>query len=325
MEIMKEIINSLKRGLSSLDNTMNRMSVNVEENENHFTRELNNTTTNSPSNTGPPEPSNTSSPIHTCGGTRPPEPSNTSSPPEPNNASSPIYTCGGTGGWRRAVYLDMTDPDTNCPSGWNRTFYFKRTCGRSSGLRRTCDSVYFPVGGGEYSQVCGRIKAYQWGVASGFYGYSSNYDTIPMIDSVDGAYFSGVAVLHGSPRRHLWTFAVGKYENYSRSGSARSVCPCDTTYYVSVPLFVGEDYFCESAYIFPGKYQGPSIPFHSNDTLWDGKDCHTTSRCCSWHNPPYFTKNLYWPTTDDIELRMCHFGSISYENTAVELIELYVK
>ncbi|CAI8038971.1 hypothetical protein GBAR_LOCUS21695, partial [Geodia barretti] len=35
----------------------------------------------------------------------------------------PVYTCGGTGGWRRAVYLDMTDPNTNCPSGWQLTGY----------------------------------------------------------------------------------------------------------------------------------------------------------------------------------------------------------
>ena len=28
------------------------------------------------------------------------------------------YTCGGTGGWRCVVYLDMTDPNTTCPSGW---------------------------------------------------------------------------------------------------------------------------------------------------------------------------------------------------------------
>ena len=28
-----------------------------------------------------------------------------------------IYTCGGTGGWRRVVYLDMTEPNTNCPAG----------------------------------------------------------------------------------------------------------------------------------------------------------------------------------------------------------------
>ena len=30
-----------------------------------------------------------------------------------------VYQCGGTGGWRRAVYLDMKDPSTTCPSGWN--------------------------------------------------------------------------------------------------------------------------------------------------------------------------------------------------------------
>ena len=60
-------------------------------------------------------------------------------------------TCGGTGGWRRAVYLDMTDPNTNCPSGWQLTGYSKRTCGRASTGRRSCDSVSFPVSGGPYS------------------------------------------------------------------------------------------------------------------------------------------------------------------------------
>ena len=29
------------------------------------------------------------------------------------------YTYGGTGGWRHAIYLNMTDFDTNCPSGYN--------------------------------------------------------------------------------------------------------------------------------------------------------------------------------------------------------------
>ena len=72
------------------------------------------------------------------------------------------YTCGGTGGWRRAVYLDMTNPNTNCPSGWNMTGYSKRsTCGRATDGYNTCDSVFFPVDGGPYSQVCGRIIAYQ--------------------------------------------------------------------------------------------------------------------------------------------------------------------
>ena len=72
--------------------------------------------------------------------------------------------CGGTWGWRRAVYLDMTDPNTNCPSGWNMTGYLRELRTNSSQL--SCDSVFFPVSGGLYSQVCGRIRAYQWGVSA---------------------------------------------------------------------------------------------------------------------------------------------------------------
>ena len=78
------------------------------------------------------------------------------------DANGACYTCGGTGGWRRAVYLDMTDLNTDCPSGWSETGYSKRTCGRATDGLHTCDSAYFPVSGGEYSQVCGKIRAYQW-------------------------------------------------------------------------------------------------------------------------------------------------------------------
>ena len=67
------------------------------------------------------------------------------------------------------AYLDMSDPRATCPCGWIMTNYEIRTCGRASGDGFSCDSVFFPVNGGEYSQVCGRIKAYKWGEASGFY------------------------------------------------------------------------------------------------------------------------------------------------------------
>ena len=146
-----------------------------------------------------------------------------------------VHTCGGTGGWRRAVYLDMTDPSTDCPSGWRKTDYPKRTCGRSVDGYRTCDSVTFPVRGGGYSQVCGRIKAYQKGHPYGFYGYSHGQNT------TDDAYFSGVAVMHGSPRQHIWTFAAGRSE-YDILFLDR-FCPCDTKTNISVPPFVGEDLF----------------------------------------------------------------------------------
>ena len=40
----------------------------------------------------------------------------------------PMYSCGGVGGWRRVVYLDMTDPYITCPTGWQLTTHSKRTC-----------------------------------------------------------------------------------------------------------------------------------------------------------------------------------------------------
>ena len=221
--------------------------------------------------------------------------------------------CGGTWGWRRAVYMNMTDPNTNCPSGWNITEYSKRTCGRVSIGRNTCDSVFFPVSGGPYSQVCGRIRAYQSGAPDAFRGY--NHGGLTTIDS---PYVSGVAVMYGSPRQHIWTFANGEGENNPLS---RSNCPCDRSERtVSIPQFVGEDYFCESGKVYPTDLAA----FSSNDILWDGRDCHSTSTCCSLHNPPYFTKTLGQTTTDDLELRMCFYTDIP-DNLAVELVELYVK
>ena len=226
--------------------------------------------------------------------------------------------CGGTWGWRRAVYLDMANPNTNCPSGWQLTGYSKRTCGRASTGYFTCDSVFFPVSGGPYSQVCGRTRAYQRGLPNAFWAHNDGQTTI------DNAYVSGVAVMYGSPRQHIWTFANGVMENDTTN--VTWICPCDTSGVVSIPPFVGEDYFCESGYIYPG-YRSDALEYilHSNDILWDGRDCHSTSTCCSLHNPPYFTKTLNQTTTDDLELRMCLVNPASLDNIAVELVELYVK
>ena len=138
------------------------------------------------------------------------------------------YRCGGTGGWRRAIYLDMTDPNTECPSGWSIiTSDSKRTCGM---VGSGSTSVYFPVSGGPYSLVCGRIRAYQSGSIHAFHGY--NFHRYNTIDSI---YFDGVAIMYGSPRQHVWTFAAGLWEN--NTSSTNHVCPCDTTSDIPIPPF----------------------------------------------------------------------------------------
>ena len=73
-----------------------------------------------------------------------------------------VHVCGGIGGWRRVVYLNMTDPNTNCPSGWKITDFSKRTCDTGQNGYLTCDSAFFPVSGGAYNKVCGTIIGYQY-------------------------------------------------------------------------------------------------------------------------------------------------------------------
>ena len=223
----------------------------------------------------------------------------------------PVYTCGGTGGWRRVVYLDITDPNTNCPSGWQLTSFSKRTCGRVSTSRYTCDLVTFPVSGGDYTRVCGRIIAYQYGHTDAFESYN-----IGQVTTIEGAYVTGVSLTHGSPRQHIWTFAAGARETLNNN----EACPCDTTYNITIPPFVGGDYFCES-----GVNSGSTSGFHPDDPLWDERNCTATSTCCSFNSPPYFTKQLPSPTTDDIEARICNLDSGSSEDVPIEFIELYVQ
>ena len=131
------------------------------------------------------------------------------------------------------VYLDMTDTNTNCPSGWQLTGHSKRTGSKVSIGRLTCDSVIFPVSGGAYTSVCGTIRAYQNQHTDAF----DNGD----VTTIDGVYVSGDSLTHGSPRQHIWTFAA----SYSESESSRNVaCPCDATINIAIPSFVGGDYFC---------------------------------------------------------------------------------
>ena len=218
------------------------------------------------------------------------------------------HTCGDHG-WRRVAYLDMTDSHTTCPSGWQLTGYSKRTCGRVSTGSNTCDSATFPVSGGQYNKICGRITAYQYGEPDAFYNTGR---------SIDQAYACGVSVTHGTPRNHIWTFAAGTSEGGTTSSYS---CPCDSTVTITIPQFVGSDYFCESG--INGPYT--EITFHPNDPLWDGEDCLPSSTCCSLHNPPYFVKQLPTSTADDIEARICVDDRISATNIAVELVEIYVQ
>ena len=220
------------------------------------------------------------------------------------------WSCGGTGGWRRVVFLNMTDPSHVCPTGLILTSYSRRTCGRRS--RTTCSSTTFSVGGYQYSRVCGRARAYRFGLNSAFYPRRT----------IESWYVDGLSLTHGAPgsRQHIWTFASGRMAgNYTGQHNARWQCPCDNGNTYHPPSFVGNDYFCESVVAQRAWY----LIFYPNAPLWDGQVCEGGGTCCKFNNPPWFTKNLANSTTDNIELRVC--ASWSRCNVALELLELYVQ
>ena len=104
-------------------------------------------------------------------------------------------SCGGiTGGWMRVAELDMTDNTTPYPDSLELRTSPLRTCTTVNAGEATCSSDTFSVNGVQYSNVCGRIRAYQVGITSAFIG----------TDNIDSLYVDGMSLTYGSsPRQHI--------------------------------------------------------------------------------------------------------------------------
>ena len=206
--------------------------------------------------------------------------------------------------WRRVAHIDMTDPTAQCPSGLrevSNTTTNKRACGRSA--KGICSSLVFPTSG-SYTHVCGRVRGYQFDRIEAFNG-----------GSIDGYYAEGVLITNGSPRRHLWTYAVGRSETHSYG------CPCSTggsssRQYVSA--FVGSDYYCESGFVTNWESR-----IAWEDPLWDGAGCVTPGNtCCQRYG--WFHKQVQ-QTSDSIEVRWCASASWSSEDVFTDIVEIWVQ
>ena len=229
------------------------------------------------------------------------------------------YTCGGSG-WDRIAYLNMSDSSHQCPGDFREaTFDGMRLCAHDSTADtslQVCTSTIFSSNGIPSSAVCGRVVGYQYGTTVGFIN-----NTISGPRRIDEYYADGVT--HGpvGAREHIWTFATGLQED---ALNLIHVCPCarDASPTIMVPPFIGDDYFCESGTL--GK-QGGGV-FH-DDPLWAGDGCPEGNSCCTFNNPPYFTRQLPVSTSDDIELRDCGLyrgiGSTTRADTLIQFIELF--
>lgn len=220
-------------------------------------------------------------------------------------------------GGRRIAYLDMADPDHECPSAWEETTARGvRLCAKIPNLTASCDSVIFANNGGNYSRVCGRVKGYQYCTTDAFSHLAAPLESF---------YLDGVSITHGNPKQHVWSFAAGFHEG----DTSQSGCPCISNPNEAnplVPVFVGNDYFCDT-----GLSEAMSPPcgdlsdgFLVNDPLWDEGRCGPNGACCENNNPPWFCTALQQTTTDDIEVRICADDDLADESIAVGLIEIYV-
>lgn len=233
--------------------------------------------------------------------------------------------CTGPSTWTRVAFLNMSDPNHNCPRNWTTVNTINlssplQICGRGLSTGKGCNSTFFSTFGTKYNRVCGRIVGYQHGSTDAFHRLIK-YDRI----NIDEAYLDGVSVTHGRRcREHIWSFAGahGEATYPHQYFSQKSVCKCSSNvslwdYSMS---FIGNDYFCDSG----NKHRSvTSGHFYHDDPLWDGKGCGPYSSCCQFNSPPWFCKTLPESTTDDLEVRICH--SNVNEDTPIQHIELYVQ
>ena len=224
----------------------------------------------------------------------------------------------GEGVWMRIGYFDMTKAFSECPSPLQMFLQNnKKYCRRQSS---GCTSVYFDSLSQQYTEVCGMVEGYQYGSMDAF--HLSTASKTP-----DDLYVDGISITHGcSPRRHLWTYAVGLNANPDPGYNHAQQCPCTAAGTSrTLPTFLGNDYYCNS-----GNPSGNSFIFANlyPDRLWDnsGPSCVSGSTCCDNPDQPWFKKKLTQPANEDVEMRWCGSASPVFdESTATTRVELHVR
>ena len=157
------------------------------------------------------------------------------------------------------------------------------------------------------------VVGYQQRSADGFATF--HYST----RSINGPYVDGVSITYGTPRKHIWTYAIGNSEKSNYLPQSPSNCPCSEFPGQLPPSFVHDNYYCESGRLLAG------LAFSVSDSVWDGKDCSSGNSFCSEPSLPWFHCQIPLPTNEDIEIRICRDEASSNEDFLVEQIQLYVQ
>ena len=212
--------------------------------------------------------------------------------------------CGGVeGGWMQVVDVNMTQ-DNFCPGACRMITSPKKLC--VGGVNPGCDSALFNTRGVKFQHICGQAKSYQKGWPDAFEERTEK--------AIDEVYVDGISITLGSPRKHIWTYAV--------SPKGNTHCPCAPRPGAKPPAFVENNYYCESG---NNAAANPTLAtFYLSDPVWDGQDCPANSKCCIQLGMPWFYRRSIVTVSENIEIRICKNEPHRDEDTAIEEIEVFV-
>ena len=119
----------------------------------------------------------------------------------------------GSKGWTRVAYINMTEDGAQCPTSLRTISSPKKVCGRLNNAG-SCSSVTFPTEGMRYSKIYGQAVGYQ----------DRSMDAFQGPRDINSHYVEGMSITYGSPRKHIWSYAVGLSDDYNYNGMYN--CPC---------------------------------------------------------------------------------------------------
>ena len=238
--------------------------------------------------------------------------------------------CGGhKGGWMRVTNVDTTNGEA-CPGDWINNVNYNSLCTGTGGAG--CFSANFSVPY-SYNKVCGQMKGFQKGSPDGSYPYFSARGSTPSdlyrpessSTDVNGVYVDGLSITLGEQCKYVWTYTIGLNDDFTDGlgyGLGYFHCPCSKIAAAGTPVFVGNDYYCESGNA-DGRFDFGRL--FSDDPLWDGKQCLSGNSCCDRTGQPWFFHQMPISVNEHMEVRICQDQGEGDEAVTVEKLELYIQ
>ena len=191
-------------------------------------------------------------------------------------------------GWMRVAELDVN----NCPPGMRTETVNTRTTCKVSEDGAGCTEIYYPVYNISYTQVTGRIRAYQLNTLDGFLSQDESIRHKSLSTNIlDSNYLDGVSITTNS--YHIWSFAGG--------------CNCTLP---QKPDFIGDHYICNGSHHL--KFMKPH-----EELIWKNQQCNETS---DW----FFRTSLPSNATD-IRVRICRDQDRDDEDIALTELIIYIR